>query len=77
VGRIQTISLTVATEALDVATGQMTETPFIAVATDRPTFEAIDLANVVPLATLQHLNALVSKNPHGLVGVDLSKGVRG
>ena len=77
VGRIQTISLTVGTEALDIATGQMTETPLIAVATDRPTFEAIDLANVVPLATLQHLNALVSKNPFGLVGVDLSKGVRG
>lgn len=76
-GRIQTISLTVGTEALDVATGQMTETPFIAVATDRPTFEAIDLANVVPMATLQHLNALVSKNPFGLVGIDLSKGVRG
>jgi restriction system protein len=77
VGRIQTISLTVGTEALDVSTGQMTETPFIAGATDRPTFEAIDLANVVPLATLEHLNALVSKNPFGLVGIDLSKGVRG
>lgn len=77
VGRVQTISVTVGTEALDVATGQMTETPFIAVATDRPTFEAIDLANVLPLATLQHLNALVSKNPFGLVGIDLSKGVRG
>lgn len=77
VGRIQTISLTVGTEALDVATGQVTETPFIAVATDRPTFEAIDLSNVVALATLEHLNALVSKNPLGLVGIDLSKGVRG
>ncbi len=77
VERIQTISLTVMTEALDVATGQMTETPFVAVAVDRPTFESIELANVVPVATLQHLNALVSKNPFGLVGVDLSKGVRG
>jgi restriction system protein len=77
VGRIQTIALTVVSEALDVATGQMIETPFIAVATDRPTFEAIDLSNVVPNATLQHLNALVSKNPYGLDGIDLSKGVRG
>jgi len=77
VGRIQTISLTVGTEALDVATGKMAQTPFIAVATDRPTFEGIDLTNVVPLATLEHLKALVSKNPFGLVGIDLSKGVRG
>ena len=77
VGRIQTIALTVVTEAIDAATGQLVETPFIAVATDRATFEAIDLSNVVPSATLQHLKAQVSKNPFGLMGIDLSKGVRG
>lgn len=77
VGRIQTISLTVVTSASDPATGQLVETPLIAVATDRPTFEPIDLANVVPTATLAHLNALVSKNPFGLVAIDMSKGVRG
>lgn len=77
VGRIQTISLTVVTSAIDPATGQLVETPLIAVATDRPSFESIDLANVVPTATLAHLNALVSKNPFGLVAIDMSKGVRG
>jgi restriction system protein len=47
------------------------------VASDRATFAAIELANVVPAATLQHLRAQVSKNPYGLVPIDVSKGVRG
>ena len=76
-GRIQTISLTVATSSIDAATGRLTETPLLAVATDRPTFEHLDLANVVPSATLAHLKANVSKNPFGLVPIDVSKGVRG
>ncbi len=76
-GRIQTISLTLGTETIDPGTGQMTDIPFVAVASDRATFEAIDLSNVVPSATLAHLNAAVSKNPFGLVAIDLSKGVRG
>ena len=76
-GRIQTIALTVATSGIDVATGRMTETPLLAVATDRPTFEGLDLSNVVPSATLSHLKATVSKNPFGLVAIDVSKGVRG
>lgn len=76
-GRIQTISLTVATSSIDAATGRLTDTPLLAVATDRPTFEHLDLANVVPSATLAHLKANVSKNPFGLVPIDISKGVRG
>ena len=76
-GRIQTISLTVATQAFDPGTGHMTDIPFIAVASDRATFERLDLRNIVPSATLAHLKATVSKNPFGLVAIDLSKGVRG
>lgn len=75
--RIQTITLTVATEAIDAATGRMKRTPLIAVATDRVSFTTLDLANVVPSATLQHLGALVSKSPFDLVAIDTSKGVRG
>jgi restriction system protein len=75
--RIQTIALTVVTSAIDAATGRLTETPLIAVASDRPTFEVLNLSNVVPAATLAHLKANVSKNPFGLVAIDLSKGVRG
>ena len=76
-GRIQTISLTVGTQAIDPGTGHMTDIPFVAVASDRATFEAIDLSNAVPAATLAHLRATVSKNPFALVAIDLSKGVRG
>jgi len=76
-GRIQTISLTVACDAIDAATGLMKRTPFVAVAAERAAFITFDLANVVPLATLQHLGALVSKNPFDMVGIDTSKGVRG
>ncbi len=75
--KIQTISLTAATETVDQATGRTKSTPLIAVAADRETFVSFDLANVVPIATLQHLGALVSKNPFDLVPVDTSKGVRG
>ena len=76
-GRIQTISLTVATQTIDPGTGHMTDIPFVAVASDRATFEALELSNIVPAATLTHLKAAVSKNPFGLVAIDLSKGVRG
>ena len=76
-GRIQTISLTVSTQAIDPGTGHMTDIPLIAVASDRTTFEHLDLSNIVPSATLAHLKASVSKNPFGLVPIDLSKGVRG
>lgn len=76
-GCIETISLTVSTTGIDAATGQPATTPLVAVATDRATFDPIDLSLVVPAATLTHLGALVSKNPHGLVAIDTSKGVRG
>ena len=76
-GRIQTITLTVATETIDVATGLDKRTPLVAVAADRGTFTTFNLANVVPQATLKHLGALVSKSPFDLVQIDTSQGVRG
>ena len=75
--KIRTISLTVSTEAIDSATGRVKSTPLIAVAAERETFLSFDLGYVVPVATLQHLGALVSKNPFDLVPIDTSKGVRG
>jgi restriction system protein len=75
--RIQTIALTVAVDTVDAATGLPRKIALVAVASDRDTFTTYDLAKVVPLATLQHLNALVSKNPFELVEIDTSKGVRG
>jgi restriction system protein len=75
--RIQTIALSVVSNNVDPATGRQTVTPLVAVAADRETFASFDLSNVLPLATLQHMNALVSKNPFQLVPIDTSRGVRG
>ncbi len=75
-GKVSTIALSVETEAIDAATGRLRRTPLAVVAADRESFKTYDLANVVPLATLQHLGALVSKNPFDLVAIDTSKGVR-
>jgi restriction system protein len=75
--QINTIALTVATEATDPATGRGKRTTLVAVAAERGPFLEFDLSNVVPLATLQHLGASISKNPYDLVGIDESQGVRG
>jgi len=75
--RIQTIALTVASEGLDPATGLQKRTSLVAVAADRESFTTFDLANIVPLATLQHLGASISKNPFEMIGIDGSQGVRG
>jgi restriction system protein len=75
-GWIQTISLTVGTNTIDEATGLAKEVPLVAVASDR-SFLQFDLSNVVPAATLHHLNAEVSRDPYGLVPIDVSDGVRG
>jgi len=76
-GHAATVSLVVATDHIDVATGQPTRTPLCAVAADRATFTSFDLTNVVPAATLELLHATVSSNPYGLKAIDTSKGVRG
>lgn len=67
---IQTISLEVGTETIDPATGRETYVLFVAVAAERGSFLKINLANVVPEATLQHLGASLSKNPFGLVATN-------
>lgn len=74
-GLIRSISLELGTNTIDPATGQPIYVPFVAVATTRETFESIDLAAVVPSATLGHLGATVSKDPHGLTPIDPS-GIR-
>ena len=76
-GRIQTITLTVGTEGIDPGTGLSRRTPLVAVAADRVSFMTFDLSNIVPLATLQHMNAVVSRNPFELVPIETPKGVRG
>lgn len=74
-GLIKAISLEVGTSANSPATGKLEYIPFLGVAVDREVFAEIDLSGVVPSATLQMLNAAVSKNAHGLVPANVS-GVR-
>jgi restriction system protein len=76
-GWVQTISLTVACESIDPATGLPRQTPLVLVAVDRPTFTEFALENVVPEATLLHVGAALSKDPFTLKPVDTSPGVRG
>jgi restriction system protein len=74
-GLIKTISLEVGTETIDPATGREGYTLFVAAGAERDSFLELDLANVVPVATLSHLGAAVSKNPFNLVAADAS-GIR-
>lgn len=76
-GRIETIALVVASEGSDPATGRHGRVDLVGVGADRETFLRLDLSNVVPSATLQHLGAAVSKNPYELVAIDAAPGVRG
>lgn len=74
-GIIQTISLEVGTETINPATGIQDYMAFVSVASERSAFIAFELSSIVPLSTLNHLGAAISKNPYGLVPVDTS-GVR-
>ncbi|MGM7678741.1 hypothetical protein [Microbacterium sp. A94] len=72
---IKTIALELGTQTISPATGQPTYVPFVAVAASREEFDKLDLSGVVPAATLEHLGAAISKNPHGLLPV-VAGGVR-
>ncbi|MDF1738154.1 MAG: hypothetical protein P1U86_03255 [Verrucomicrobiales bacterium] len=74
-GLIKTISLEVATETINPATGNEEEVLFVATAAERESFLSFDLTCVVPLATLEHLGASISKNPYALIPADAT-GVR-
>jgi restriction system protein len=74
-GLIRGISLELGTDTINPATGRNIYVRFVAVATSREQFEELDLSAVVPSATLAYLNAVVSKNPLALIGVE-ADGVR-
>ena len=74
-GLIQTIALQVGTEGNDPATGNITFLPFVGVSAERDSFMEFDLSGLVPLATLKHLGAAISKDPVNLAVVDVT-GVR-
>ncbi len=74
-GLIKTISLEVGTEHTIPSTGRNGFIPFVAAAADRDTFLEFELSGIVPLATLKHIGAAISKNPFELIAVDTT-GVR-
>ncbi|MCB9610685.1 MAG: hypothetical protein H6807_08570 [Planctomycetes bacterium] len=74
-GIIKSISLEVGTSTINPATGLETYVPFVAAAAERESFVELNLASVVPDATLAYLGAAVSKNPYGLDPADVS-GIR-
>ncbi|MDQ1180812.1 hypothetical protein [Rhodococcus sp. SORGH_AS_0301] len=76
-GIVATLSMTVGVDAVDPATGRDHFVELVQLATDRASFEVLDLGRVDARATLDHLRAGVSKNPHDLVPVSNSRGVRG
>lgn len=75
-GWIRTITLDVGAETSDPATGLDQRIVFVGVAAERESFSTFDLRNVVPLATLEHLGAAISKNPLELTGIGKAPGVR-
>ena len=76
-GRIATISLTLGTDSIDAGTGLPLTTPLVAVAATRDAFVTFDLGNVVPSATLERLNGVVSKNPYALTPIATGPSIRG
>ncbi|QCB52817.1 hypothetical protein E5720_20765 [Rhodococcus sp. PAMC28707] len=76
-GVVTTLSMTVGVSTVDPATGQDTFVPLLQLATDRASFEALDLTRIEVGATLSHLRAGISKNPYDLVPLSNARGVRG
>jgi restriction system protein len=72
---IQTISLEVGTFEKMPATGKIEFLPFVGVSVGKGSFMDFDLSGLVPLATLKHLGAAISKDPLNLMTVDV-KGIR-
>lgn len=72
---VRSISLEVGTMTRHPATGRDTFIRFVAVAADRARFAELNLASVVPAATLELLGAAVSKQPYLLKSVE-AHGIR-
>ena len=70
-GLIKTISLEVGTTDRHPATGKTGFITFVGVSAERESFVEFDLSGLVPLATLKHLGAAISKDPVNLVAVDV------
>lgn len=75
-GKIRSIALTVGVNRVAPATGVPESVSLVQVAADRDMFCELNLAEVVPIETLKHLGAALSKNPFALAPADTGPGVR-
>lgn len=75
-GKIHSVALKVGVSRMAPATGLPEFVPLVVIGADRASFETLDLNNVVPAATLDHLGGAVSKSPFDLVAADASRSVR-
>jgi restriction system protein len=74
-GLVRTIALEVGTRGIDPATGHPADVCFVRVGAERDSFLQLQLAAVIPSATLTRLRASLSKNPYALAPADRA-GVR-
>jgi restriction system protein len=75
-GKIHSIALTVGVNRVAPATGRPETVPLVQVAAGRDQFSQLNLADVVPVETLKHLGAALSKSPFDLTPADIGRGVR-
>lgn len=75
-GKIQSIALTVGVNRVAPATGRPETVPLVQVAAGRDQFNELNLADVIPVETLKHLGAALSKSPFDLTPADTGRGVR-
>ncbi len=73
---IRLISVVASVDHVSQSTGKQTRTNLVEVATDRESFLAIDLKNVVAIETLSHLGAGLSKNMVNLSPVQSGRSIR-
>jgi restriction system protein len=73
---VRLISVVAFVDHVSASTGTLTRTNLVEVATDRESFLAIDLKNVVAIETLSHLGAGLSKNMVSLTPVQSGRSVR-
>jgi restriction system protein len=74
-GLIGSVSLEIGAYTTNPATGVTGFIPFVALGVGREEFLKLELSNVLPVATLVHLGASISKNPYELVSTNVT-GVR-
>lgn len=73
---VRLISVVALVDHVSASTGTFTRTNLVEVATDRESFLALDLKNVVAIETLSHLGAGLSKNMVSLTPVQSGRSIR-